>query len=144
MGDEEGGRLSASAVIGALKARLVAAGHTVTLLRTIDAEFDDLPLVGVHFGEDGEASELDARSPIPKHTLHLDIVRVQEASSNDPEIEAIAAAEALKAVLVQQRPDKPDDLDGSCHWAEIVQMTVDTRSETSDAIVSSVRVRAHY
>lgn len=131
-------------VIAALQARLENAGYTVAFFRTIDAASDALPLVGLHFAPDGEQpKQSDGGSYPEQRFIELDVLLVDESDGNT-QIDAVTAAEALRDTLITHRADKPDNIDGSCHWAEIVRMRVDTRADETDAIVSHVRVRAHY
>ena len=138
--------MSASAVIAAIKARLVADGRSVVLFRSIDASSEDadvLPVVGVYFGEEGEVTEVDGS--LERRTVELDVVLVSEAADpDDAEIEAVVAAETLRDLLVQHKSDSVERYGGACNYAEVALMTVDTRPEHSSAIVSRVRIRAHY
>lgn len=136
--------MTASAIIKALRSRLENAGHDVTLFRVIDAENDTLPVVGVFFDrDDGEETETDEFGP-QKRRLNLDVVRVSTPTGSDPEMEALEAAESLAADLLTNRADRLDDIDGTCRYAEQVELTIEARELTDDPIVSHVRLRAHY
>lgn len=134
--------MSASAVIAALRARLEAADYDVVLFRTIDAERDELPVVAIHFGESGEITQNE--TGIPRSELELEVVYVFEGDGEDPELEAVQAAEALRDVLISHTTDRQDRIDGSCERGSIVGMGIETRENTSDLLIAHVTVLAEY
>lgn len=129
----------ASTVISAIKDELANAGYSVVLFRTIDDENDDLPLISVRFGEDGERDFGQTRPP--QSQAPINILWVGEVQK-DHELEALIEAEKIRELLIPFKQDRPTVLGGA--RIEHAQTLVETREARSDTIAARISINAFW
>lgn len=134
---------TAKPIILELRSRLQAAGFPVFIGKTVDPNQDELPLVSVHYGADGEQSIRTDRQAIRE--LQLVVEYWQHATSLDPALDLIDKADEILDALIQSRSvNKPDTVGGHATGIWHERTLIFNHEEHSDTGFAQVVVRVRY
>lgn len=129
-------------VLTAIRTRLVAAGRTVFLGKQIDPNQDTLPVVTVHYANEGDQSVREL--PERVRELSLVIEHWSNTTTSDPYLELIPIGEALRATLIQHNNGNLDRLGGAADSIVHERTVLEAHREYTDVGVVQLVVRVTY
>jgi hypothetical protein len=129
-------------VLLALRARLVAAGKTVFLGKIVDPNQDSLPVVTIHYANEGDQSIRE----LPERIRELSLVIEQwtQTVTDDPALELIPIGEALRGTLIQHNDGNLDRLGGAADSIVHERTVLEAHREYTDVGVVQLVVRVTY
>jgi hypothetical protein len=129
-------------VLSAIRARLVTAGRTVFLGKIVDPNQDILPVVTVHYANDGDQSIRE----LPERVREMSLVveHWSETTTEDPILELIPIGEALMATLIQHNNGNLDRLGGAADSIVHERTVLEAHREYTDIGVVQLIVRVTY
>lgn len=132
-------------VITSLRDRISGDGYTVFTGRKIDPEQDPLPVVTIHYHNDGDQQATTRPRPIDELSLVVEYWSITK--TDDPMLELLEEVADFESSIIKKksnRSDSRDDLEGSAHNVTRKKTTIWQPDKWSNVAVIQVVVAITY